>query len=86
MLVIITKMACDELSAYQVVVIQPIQTICINVSLYKYYFSYETCKPVHLSNAASAPPYCSDKDTVENPRFGKLFSRPDNNYLLPKLP
>ena len=66
MLVIVTKMACDELSAlgYHVVVTQPIHTTCINVSLYKYYFSYKTCKPVDMSNAASAPPCCSNKDTV----------------------
>ena len=75
MIVIDTKMACDKLSApgYHVVVTQPIQTICINVSLYKYYFSYETCTPVYMSSAASAPPYCSDKDTVGYPDFGKLF-------------
>ena len=81
MLVTITKMACDELSAlgYQVVVIQPIQTICINVLLYKYYFSYKTRRPVVIKNAASAPPYCCNKDTEGYPNFGKLFYRPDNN-------
>ena len=91
--VTITKMACDKLSApgYHVVVPQLKQTIlpflcCINVALYKYYFSYETCRPVDMSNAASAPPYCSKKDTSGYPDFRKLFCRPDNNYLSPKLP
>ena len=72
--VTITKMACDKLSApgYHVVVTQPIQTICINVSLYKYYFIYETCRPVDIGNAASAPPNCSDKDTSGYPDFMKL--------------